>query len=189
MPYTSAISRRTDVLKIIWIAVAIVTVGMLIVFVVASTKPAMFHVERSATIAASPDHITPLLNNFHRWDAWSPWAKLDPNMRTAFSGPAAGPGAVYTWEGNRKVGQGRMEVLSSTQTDTSVKLDFLSPFESHNTSNFHLAPEGNATIVTWSMDGPNTFLGKVMSVFVSMDRIIGKDFESGLANLKTAAER
>ena len=175
-------------IKVIGVALAIIAAGVLVILLLASTKPATFHVERSVNVAASPDRITPFLNDFRRWDAWSPWAKLDPNMQTTFSGPAAGAGSVYTWEGNRKVGKGRMEILSSTASDTSLKLDFLSPFESHNTSTFHLAPAANGTTVTWSMDGPNTLFGKLMSVFTSMDHLIGKDFENGLASLKAAAE-
>lgn len=159
------------------------------VLCVAALKPATYHVERSIAIAAPPARIAPLTDDFHHWKQWSPWEHLDPNMRTRFSGPTAGPGAVYEWEGNRKAGQGRMEVLSETPTATNYKLDFLKPFESHNNMNFRLEPLGDTTRVTWAIDGPNTFLTKLMSVFSSMDSMVGKDFERGLANLKVAAER
>ena len=108
-------------------------------------KPATYHVERSTTIAATPEKISPLLNDFHNWDQWSPWAKLDPNMRVTYSGAPAGQGAIYQWEGNSKVGKGRMEILAVEPTLTSIKLDFLSPFESHNQTNFVLLPQGSAT--------------------------------------------
>ncbi len=168
---------------------AIFAVVVVAILVVAATKPATFHVERSTTIAATPDKISPLVDDFHNWDQWSPWAHLDPNMQVSYSGAAAGAGAVYEWQGNKKVGKGRMEILTAEPTATSIQLDFLSPFESHNRSKFVLQPQGNVTRVTWTMDGPNTFMSKLMSVFVSMDKMIGKDFEAGLGNLKSVAER
>ena len=167
----------------------VVVVAIIAILLVAAMKPATFHVERSTTIAATPEKISPLVDDFHNWDQWSPWAHLDPNMHVIYSGATAGQGAVYEWQGNKKVGKGRMEILSAQPTATSIKLDFLQPFESHNHSNFLLQPEGNVTRVTWTMDGPNTFMSKLMSVFVSMDKMIGKDFEAGLGNLKSAAER
>jgi hypothetical protein len=170
------------------IAVVLVVVVIAILIFVAA-KPPTYHVERSTTIAATPEKITPLLNDFHNWDQWSPWAKLDPNMHVNYSGSSAGQGAIYEWEGNSKVGKGRMEILAAEPTLTSIKLDFLSPFASHNRTNFVLQPEGSATRVTWTMDGPNTFASKLMSVFVSMDKMIGKDFDSGLTQLKSAAEK
>jgi Polyketide cyclase / dehydrase and lipid transport len=173
-------------LKTIGIIVVLAVVAILLI---ALSKPATYHVERSITITATPDKISPLIDNFHNWALWSPWQHLDPNMQTTYTGPDAGPGAVYEWVGNKKVGKGRMEVLSATPTETAIKLDFLSPFESHNTSNFTLQPQGSITRVTWSMDGPNTFMTKLMSVFTSMDKMIGGDFENGLNNLKTAAEK
>jgi Polyketide cyclase / dehydrase and lipid transport len=169
--------------------VVVVVAAVITILIFAATRPATYHVERSTTIAAAPEKISPLLDNFHNWDQWSPWAKLDPNMRVSYSGPPAGPGAVYQWEGNSKVGKGRMEILSAEPLLTSIKLDFLSPFESHNRTNFVLEPQGQATRVTWTMDGPNTFMSKLMSVFVSMDKMVGKDFDTGLNQLKSAAEK
>lgn len=164
-------------------------VAVITILCIAATRPPTFHVERSAVIAAGPDKIDPLLNDFHNWQQWSPWAHLDPEMRETYSGAIAGKGAVYEWQGDHKVGKGRMEILTAQPTITSIRLDFLSPFESHNTTNFVLLPQGPSTRVTWMMDGPNTYMSKLMSVFVPMDKIVGKDFENGLANLKTAAER
>jgi len=152
-------------------------------------RPATYHVERSTTIAATPEKISPLLHNFHNWDQWSPWAKLDPNMHVSYSGAPEGEGAVYEWEGNSKVGKGRMEILEAQPTLTSIKLDFLSPFASHTQTHFVLQPQGEATRVTWTIDGPNTFATKLMSVFTSMDKMIGKDFDAGLSQLKSAAEK
>ncbi len=161
-----------------------------VLMLLATTKPATFAVERSATINAPPDSIFVRVNDFHRWAEWSPWEKLDTNMTRTFSGAAAGPGAIYEWEGNSDVGKGRMEITDATAPGkVSIKLDFLSPIEAHNTTVFSMQPSGSATNVTWMMSGDNNFMAKVMSVFVSMDQLIGKDFESGLANMKAAAEK
>jgi hypothetical protein len=167
----------------------ILVVAVIAILILVAIKPATYHVERSTTIAAAPDKISPLIADFHNWNEWSPWAKLDPNMHVRYSGPSAGQGAIYEWEGNNKVGKGRMEILAADPTLTSIKLDFLSPFASHNRTNFVLQPQGSTTRVTWTMDGPNTFASKLMSLFVSMDKMIGKDFDTGLGQLKSAAER
>jgi Polyketide cyclase / dehydrase and lipid transport len=173
-----------------WIG-GLAVVAVVVVLILAAMKPSTFVVERSVTINASPEKIAPLINDFHNWDAWSPWAKLDPAMKTTYSGPASGVGSVYEWEGNSKVGKGRMEMRVVQPLKTSLKLDFLKPFETHNTADFVLQPEGNtATRVTWVMYGPLTFIpGKLMSVFTTMDNVIGDDFQRGLASLKTAAEK
>jgi uncharacterized protein YndB with AHSA1/START domain len=172
--------------KVIGIVVVLAIVAILIL---AATKPDSFRVTRSATIDASPEKVASLINDFHNWNQWSPWAKLDPYMKTTFSGPASGPGSVYEWEGNNKVGKGRMEILSVEPTKTTIKLDFIKPFEGHNTADFLLEPQGTSTRVTWVMYGPLAFFpGKVMSVFTNMDNMIGNDFDKGLANLKAAAE-
>ena len=170
-------------------AIGVLVFAVIAILIFAATRPATYHVERSTTIAAAPEKISPLVNDFHNWDQWSPWAKLDPNMRVSYSGPPAGQGAVYEWQGNSKGGKGRMEILAAEPNLTSIKLDFLSPFESHNRTNFVLDPQGSATRVTWTMDGPNTFMSKLMSVFVSMDKMVGKDFDTGLSQLKSAAEK
>lgn len=172
-------------LKYIAIAVGLLVI---VVLIVAEMQPSTYHVERTTTIAASPEKIHPLVDDFHNWQQWSPWATLDPNMKVTYSGPSSGPGAVYEWVGNSKVGKGRMEILASQTTETSIKLDFLAPFTSHNKTNFILEPQGAATRVTWTLDGPTTFVGRVMGIFVSMDKMVGKDFENGLGKLKTSAE-
>ncbi len=168
----------------------IVLVMLVAVLVIAGTKPDTFLVQRSATIKAPPERIYAFLDDFHRWGAWSPWEKMDPAMKRAYSGAASGVGAAYAWDGNRKVGQGRMEIVEAVPASrVKVKLDFVAPLESHNIAEFTLSPTGDSTTVTWAMRGPNPFMGKIVSVFVSMDRMVGKDFEAGLANLKAAAER
>jgi uncharacterized protein YndB with AHSA1/START domain len=156
----------------------------------ATTKPDTFRVERSASIKAPPEKIFPLINDFHQWPQWSPWEKLDPAMQRTHGGPAQGVGASYAWVGNSKVGEGRMEIVTSVpSSQIDIKLDFLKPFEAHNKALFTLKPEGDGTQVVWVMDGPAPFVTKLMSVFVSMDKMIGKDFEAGLANMKAAAEK
>jgi Polyketide cyclase / dehydrase and lipid transport len=168
----------------------LVLLAVVIILILASTKPSDFRVERSITIDAPPQKVAALINDFHNWTAWSPWANMDPAMKTTYSGPASGPGAIYEWEGNSKVGKGRMEILSANPARISVKLDFLKPFEGHNTADFLLQPEGTGTRVTWVMYGPMKFFpGKIMSVFTSMDNIIGADFEKGLASIKLLAEK
>jgi hypothetical protein len=169
-----------------------VTGVLLIVFALArlvDLAPETFHVERSQTVQAPPDEIFALIEDFRRWDAWSPFEKLDLNVKKTFSGPERGPGAVYTWAGNSKAGEGRMEILDASPAErVKIKLDFLKPFEGHNTAEFTLAPQGNGTQVTWAMFGPQSFISKIMSTFVSMDRLLGKEFEAGLSNLKSVVE-
>jgi len=162
-------------------------VAALLVF--AATRPDTFTVQRSATIAAPAGRIFPHLDHFHRWPAWSPWEKLDPEMKRTFSGAESGVGAVYAWEGNKKVGRGRMEILESDPPSRlRIQLDFVEPFESHSTTVFTLAPEGGGTQVNWAMHGNHNFATKVMCLFMNMDRMVGPDFERGLASLKAVAE-
>lgn len=166
----------------------VVLVAALLLF--ATTKPDTFMVQRAATIKAPPERIFPLINNFSNWGQWSPWEKLDPAMARTYSGPDSGVGAVYAWSGNKDVGSGRMEITESVpNSKITLALDFLTPFESHNTTEFAMVPSGDSTTVTWTMRGPNLYVGKVMSIFVSMDNVIGKDFVTGLANLKAATEQ
>lgn len=161
-----------------------------IVLVLATMQADRFSVKRSISIKAPPDKIAPLLTDFHRWPEWSPWEHLDPAMKRSFSGASAGQGAVYSWSGNKDAGAGRMEIVeAASPAKTVIKLDFITPFESHNTTVFSLRPEGAMTTVEWDMSGPMPFVSKIMSVFFSMDKLIGKDFEKGLNNLKAAAEK
>lgn len=173
-------------LKLIIFAIIL---GVAAVLILANSKPDSFRVERSITMLAAPEKVFAFLNDFHRWAVWSPWEKLDPDMRRTFSGEAEGPGAIYEWDGNKQVGQGRMEVVESLPPDRlTIHLDFIRPFEAHNIAEFTLQQLGTSTQLTWAMYGPAPFISKIMQVFVSMDRMIGKDFETGLANLKAVAE-
>jgi len=173
--------------KIIAIVLAVLVAAVL---GFALTKPDSFNVQRTTRINAPAEKIFPLINDFHSWASWSPWEKLDPAMRRTNSGAAMGQGAVYEWEGNAKVGKGRMEITEvSPPTKVTVKLDFLKPIEGHNIAEFTLEPQGDSTSVTWAMRGPSPFISKVFQVFISMDGMLGKEFETGLANLKSAAER
>lgn len=159
-------------------------------FAYAATKPDSFTVQRSASIKAPPEKIYPLISDFHRWSAWSPYEKMDTAMKKTYTGAPSGVGAVYEWEGNSNVGKGRMEIADATPSKVGIKLDFLKPFEAHHRAEFTLEPKPDSTTtVTWSMHGQNVYVGKVMSVFVNMDQMVGKDFEAGLANLKAIAER
>lgn len=164
-------------------------VGVAVIVGMALTQPPTFQVVRQVTIQAAPEKIYPFLDDFHQWSAWSPWEKLDPAMKRTFGGPDSGVGATYAWEGNSDVGAGRMEVKEAVApSKVGIQLDFLKPFEAHNTADFTLTPQGGGTEVVWTMNGNHNFMSKVMCVFVSMDKMVGKDFEKGLANLKAAAE-
>jgi uncharacterized protein YndB with AHSA1/START domain len=170
------------------VIVLVVIIAAILIY--AATKPDAFRVQRATNIKAPPDRIFALINDFHKWGGWSPWEKLDPEMKRTHSGAAEGKGAVYAWEGSGKVGAGRMEIMeSSTPSKIVIKLDFIKPFEGHNTAEFTLEGKGDTTDVTWAMYGPASFISKVMQVFVSMDSMIGKDFEAGLANMKAIAEK
>jgi hypothetical protein len=174
-------------LKKILIGIAVV---LAIILGIAAMKPDQFSVVRTAAIKAPPEKIVVLINDFHNWGSWSPWEKLDPNMKRTFSGAANGKGAVYNWEGNKDVGAGRMEITDQVLPGKVViKLDFLEPFQSSNVTEFTLAPQGDTTTVTWNMSGPMPFASKLMSVFMSMDAMIGKDFEKGLQQMKAVAEK
>ena len=168
--------------------VVVVLIGA--VLGLAAAQPDTFRVERSATIKAPPEKVYLLINDFRLWPQWSPWERMDPAMQRSLGGASQGVGATYAWEGNKKVGKGRMEIVDAVPpSKVTIKLDFLAPFEAHNTAEFALTSQGDATTVTWAMTGPNVFFGKVMGVFASMDSMVGKDFESGLANLKAVAEK
>lgn len=167
-------------------AIALLVLGVL---VYAAFQPNRFAVERSIEIQAPPEKVYVWIEDFHRWQAWSPWEKLDPAMRRTFSGPDQGVGATYAWAGDQKVGEGRMEILEATAPQrVLIKLDFLSPFEAHNQAEFTLSAAGETTTVRWVMSGPSPYMTKLMGVFFSMDSMVGKDFEAGLASLKARVE-
>jgi hypothetical protein len=171
--------------EIVAIVAIVLAIAIAIVLILAAAKPDTFSVRRAATVRAPAEKIFPLINDFHRWGTWSPYENRDPAMKRSYSGPANGVGAVYGWDGNNNVGAGRMEILdASAPAKIVIKLDFFRPFEGHNTAEFTMLPQGDATNVTWVMQGPASFMSKLMQVFMNLDRMIGKDFEIGLANLK-----
>ena len=169
----------------------LVVLGIVAIILVRATFiKGSFRVERSVTIKAPPERIFGLINDFHNFGQWSPWEHLDPDMQRSITGAASGKGAVYEWSGNSKAGAGRMEILESTPSSKIlIKLDFIKPIAGTNTSEYTITPQGDSTKVTWAMYGPSPFVSKVMQVFVTMDKLIGGDFERGLSTLKTVAEK
>jgi uncharacterized protein YndB with AHSA1/START domain len=175
--------------RIIGIIGVIVFVFIAGVLILAAFRPDTFRVERSASIKAPPDKVFAFINDFDRWNAWSPWEKKDPAMKRTF-GVKSGKGATYAWEGNNDVGQGRMEIADSVPPSRiAIKLDFVKPFEAHNDVVFTLEPKGDTTNVRWTMQGQTPYFAKIVHLFLDVDKMVGKDFEAGLANLKTAAEK
>jgi len=174
-------------LKIIGIVIVLAAVGLL---VYAAMQPDDFRIQRSATVKAPPERIYPLIASLKAWGPWSPWEKKDPAMKRTFSGPDAGVGAAYGWEGDKNVGTGKMTILEATPPGKVViKLEFLKPFEATNTAEFTLTPQGDSTAIVWAMYGKNNFLSKLMCVFMDMEKMVGPDFEAGLAGLKALAEK
>jgi hypothetical protein len=154
-----------------------------------ASRPDSFVVQRSTHVAAPPERILPLIDDFHAWASWSPYEKLDPGMKRTYSGALRGVGAVYEWDGNSKAGAGRMEIKRADTSRVSTQLDFTRPFRANNAADFIFEPQADGTRVTWSMTGTNAFMTKLFGVFVNMDRLIGRDFEAGLASLKSLAEQ
>ena len=174
-------------IKIVAILFAILVAAIL---VYAATRPDSFRIERSATIKAAPEKVFPLINDFHQWEAWSPWEKIDPGLKRTYEGAASGKGAVYTWNGNKDVGAGRMEIVESTPASKIVlKLDFTAPFAANNAVEFILERQGETTRITQAMYGPSPFISKLMGLFFSIDKMVGDKYEQGLASLKAIAEK
>jgi uncharacterized protein YndB with AHSA1/START domain len=168
------------------IAVALVLIVAALAAYIA-TRPSAFTITRSRAIAAPPAVVHAFLSDFKNWPQWSPWEKLDPAMRKELGGAASGPGATYYWVGNSDVGEGRMTITDSQPPKSlTIKLEFMKPFAATNTTQFDLAPSGTGTTVTWSMSGHNNFMSKAFGVFVDIDKMVGADFEKGLAALDTA---
>ena len=174
-------------LAIIAVIVVVIVAGILIY---AATKPDTFRVQRTIAIKASPERIFALISDFKAWPLWSPYEKKDPAMKRSYGAVTAGKGATYAWDGDKNVGQGSMEILEvASPRKIVIKLDFLKPFEAHNTAEFVLEPKGDTTSVTWAIYGPSPYMSKVMGTFMNLDNMIGKDFEQGLASLKAAVEK
>jgi len=173
-------------LKKILIALAVIVIAFL-GFV--AIQPSEFRVERTAAISAPPEAVFAQVNDFHNWEAWSPWAKLDPAARTTFEGPAAGTGAIFRWAGNHEIGEGSMTITDSRPSELiRIKLEFLKPMAATNTTEFTFKPEGDQTVVTWSMSGRHNFMGKAVCLFMNMDKMVGGMYEKGLARMKSLLE-
>ena len=156
---------------------------------VVAMQPSEFKVERTATIDAPAADVFAQVNDLHKWEAWSPWAKLDPAMKQTYDGAEAGVGAIYSWSGNNDVGEGRMTITDSTPHErVGIKLEFLKPMASTCSTVFTFKPEGEQTTVTWTMTGTNNFIGKAFCMFMNMDKMVGGDFEKGLAQMKSVSE-
>ncbi len=173
----------------LWLILKTILTAIVLVLVYAWFKPKTFRVERSTMINAPSEQVYKHVADFHKWLAWSPWEGLDPELKRNFSGPVEGVGAAYSWEGNKKVGAGRMELTKADpKTGLSLTLDFFRPFKASNITDIAFTPEGSGTRVNWAMHGPHPFVMRLMSTFVSMDKMVGKDFEKGLAQLKAVSE-
>lgn len=171
--------------KVLLALLAVVAVFL----IVAALQPADFRIVRSAIIAGPPAALFEQVNDFQKWEAWSPWAKLDPNAKNTFEGPAAGTGAVFRWAGNNEVGEGAMTITESRPPElVRLRLDFVKPFAATSTAEFAFKPAGDGTEVTWSMAGKNNFVGKCISLVMDCDKMVGGQFENGLANLRSVVE-
>jgi uncharacterized protein YndB with AHSA1/START domain len=163
---------------------------LLILLIVIAMRPNEFRIERSDLMNAPPAKVFEQVNNFHKWDDWSPWAKLDPNCRNVFEGAPAGQGAGFFWDGNQKVGSSRMTITESRPNDLiRINLQFYRPFAATNTTEYTFVPEGSQTRMTWSMSGRNNFMSKAFGLFCNMDKMVGTDFEKGLAAIKAIVEK
>jgi hypothetical protein len=168
------------------VTLATIVIGLLIMV---AMRPADFRIMRSATMSAPAAEVFAQVNDFHLWNAWSPWAKIDPAMKQVYEGPNAGTGAIYHWLGNKQVGEGRMTIMDSKPSELiSIKLEFMKPFAATHTGEFAFKAEGGQTAVTWSMIGNNNFILKAFGLFMNMDKMIGRDFEKGLASMKSVVE-
>jgi len=176
--------------KKILLGILIFVVGSVAVLAgTVALQPNEYRVERTATMNAAPATVFDQVNDFHKWDAWSPWAKLDPNCKFTYDGPSSGTGAVCAWSGNDEVGEGRMTILESRPNEfIRIKLEFIRPFEDQCEVTFNFKPQGEQTFVSWVMNGRNNFVGKVFCLVMDMDKCVGGDFEKGLAQMKTVAE-
>ena len=167
------------------IVIVLVVILAVLAGVIAS-RPAEFRLSRSRVMAAPPAAVHAYVNDLHKWQEWSPWEKLDPAMKREYSGSPSGPGAAYHWAGNKKAGEGRMTITDSRPPESvTIRLDFIKPFSATNTTQFDLAPSGPGTNVTWTMAGHNNFMAKAIHLFMDMEKMVGPDFERGLASLDT----
>lgn len=171
------------------IILILAVIAVIVFAIIAAKQPAEFRISRTGTISAPASVIFPHINELPKWQAWSPWAKLDPAAQNSFEGPVAGIGAVMRWAGNNKVGVGGMTITDSRPDQyIQFKLEFLKPFKATNTAEFTFQTEGDHTTVTWTMTGNNNFVGKAMGLIMNCEKMVGGQFEQGLANLKSVVE-
>jgi hypothetical protein len=168
----------------------IIAIIIAAVLIYASTRPDSFRVERSIIINAPLEKVFPVINDFHSWEAWSPWEKADPNVKRSYDGPRSGVGSKYAWLGNKQLGSGEMELVESVpNSHVGIKIHFIKPFEARNKVDFDLVAQGNGTKVTHAMNGPSPFISKLMSLVFNMEKMVGPKFEEGLASIKAMAEK
>jgi len=169
---------------------AVIVIAVVVLFlIIVSMRPATFSLTRKGSVGAPPTVVFAQVNDFHKWEAWSPWARLDPNCKNTFEGAAAGKGAIFSWSGNNKVGEGRMTITESRPSElVLIRLEFFKPFKATNTTEFTFKPEGGGTLVSWTMSGRNNFIAKAFSIFMNCEKMVGPQFEQGLANLKQVTE-
>jgi hypothetical protein len=178
--------KKSSMIKKVFIVLAAL---ILIFVVIVALQPSDFKIVRSAKFTAPAPAVFAQVNDFHNWEAWSPWAKLDPASKSIFEGPSAGTGAIFKWSGNDKVGQGQMTITESHPSDlVRINLEFIKPFAATNTTEFTFKPDGDQTVVTWSMSGRNGFMAKAICLFMNMDKTVGSDFDKGLAQMKSVVE-
>jgi uncharacterized protein YndB with AHSA1/START domain len=172
-------------------AIGLTLLGLvLVVLAIAASRPDTFRIERTLAMKAPPERVFAQVNDFKAWREWSPWERMDPAMKRTFGAATAGPGASYAWEGNSKVGRGRMEIAEANPgSNVRIKLEFQEPMEAHNVAEFTFKPLGDRTVVRWEMSGVQTYPGKLIGLFMDMDRMVGRDFEAGLENLRAIVEK
>jgi hypothetical protein len=163
--------------------------GIAVILILSAMKPDHFRIQRTATIKAPPEKIMPLLADLRRHREWSPWEQKDPAMKRSYSGAPSGKGAVYEWDGNSNIGAGRMEVTEASATKIVYDMLFLKPWEAHNTAEIVMVPGGASTDITWAMSGPNPYFGRIIHTLIDVDKMVGVEFTTGLANLKSIAEK
>jgi uncharacterized protein YndB with AHSA1/START domain len=184
-PATPAPKRASIFKTVLLVFATIVAVFLGVV----ALQPSEFRITRSTTIAAPAEEVFEQVNDFHNWEAWSPWAKLDPAAKSTIEGPPSGTGAVFKWSGNEQIGEGTMTLTKSRPNELIwVKLEFAKPFAATSTADFTFEPQGENTVVTWGMSGHNDFLGKAICLFMNMDKTVGGQFEQGLASIKSVVE-
>ena len=175
--------------KVILGILGVILLVIVVFCAIVAMQPSEYNVTRTAVVNAPPEKVFDQVNDFHKWNAWSPWAKLDPNMKTTYSGPESGQGASYSWTGNDQVGEGKMTIAESHPGQhIKIDLEFIKPWQAKNNTEFIFTPEGNGTKVTWNMSGTNNFTGKAFGMLMNMDKMIGDDFAKGLAQLKAVSE-